>query len=324
MSRPTRIEYPGAIYHVMGRGIEGKKVFPEDEHRERFLRFVGQAVEGGDLVVHAYCLMTTHYHLLLETPRAGLGRWMQYLLGVYAQWFNIREERFGHLWQSRYKAILVEKGPYLSECSRYIHLNPNRAGLSRPAERWKWSSYRNYVGGPGRPAMPWVTTETVLAGLPSGKGLEKEARRAYREYVESGKGEPPISPFERATAGLVLGSASFVAWARDLLKSRPATEDEPALRLLRKTCLADPERIEALVKEEFGDPRTKGKARRILAALLVHSSGLRAAEVSRRLGVSRSAVSKSVIREGASNPYDRTVFRKIQVLAVRVRTEAQA
>ena len=298
------------------------QVFPEDEHRERFLHFVGQVVEGGDLIVHAYCLMTTHYHILLETPRAGLARWMQYLLGVYAQWFNIREKRFGHLWQSRYKAILVEKGPYLAECSRYIHLNPNRAGLSRPAERWRWSSYRNYVGGLGRPAVGWVSTKSVLAEMPAKKGSEKDARRAYREYVESGKGESPISPWERATAGWVLGSDSFVAWVKDQLKGRPASEDEPALRRLRKACLVPPERIEALVKAEFGDPKVKGPARRILAALLVHSSGLRAADVSRRLGVTRSAVSKSQMRKGASNPFEPELFRKIQVLAVRLRTEA--
>jgi REP element-mobilizing transposase RayT len=296
MSRATRVEYPGALYHAMGRGIDGREVFPEDEHRERFLRLVGKAVESGDLVVHAYCLMTTHYHLLLETPRGGLSRWMQRLLGEYAQGYNIRMERFGHLWQGRYKAILVEPGGYFLECSRYIHLNPARAGLSRPAEGWKWSSYRNYVKGLGRPAVPWVATKMILAEMGGSGVSEKEARRAYREYVESAKDQAPISPWERAKAGLVLGSESFVAWVKEQVKARPLTGEEPSLRRLRREGPAPAEKVEEQVRKEFGDPRVPGQARQILAALLVEQSGMRPSEVARRLGVSPAAITKSVAR----------------------------
>lgn len=312
MSRATRVEFPGAIYHAMGRAIGGARSFPEDGHRERFLEFVGQRVEGGDLIVHAFCLMTTHYHLLLETPRAGLSRWMQGILGNYAQWLNLREERFGHLWQGRFKAILVERGPYLLECSRYIHLNPNRAGISRPAERWKWSSYRNYVGGLGKPAVSWVTTKTVLGESGTAGVSEKEARRAYREYVESAKGEAPIDPMERAKAGLVLGSETFVAWVRETLKGRPGSPDEPSLRRLRALGLASPERVEEAVKAEFGDPRVKGRARNILAALLVSRTGLRPSEVARRLGISRSSVTKSVLRVDETVSSDASVAKSVR------------
>lgn len=314
MSRATRVEFPGAIYHAMGRAMGGVKAFTEDEHRERFLESIGQKVESGDLIVHAFCLMTTHYHLLVETPRGGLSRWMHGVLGNYAQWFNILEKRFGHLWKGRYKAILVERGPYLLECSRYIHLNPNRAGLSRPAERWKWSSYRNYVGGLGKPAVPWVTTKTVLGELGTAGIPEKQARPAYREYVESAKGEAPIDPLERATAGLVLGSDSFVAWVRDHVKGRPENRDEPSLRRLRALGLASPDRIEKAVKAEFGDPRIKGPARSILAALLVSRTGLRPSEVAQRLGVSRSAITKSVLRVDETVRSDPVVARKIRAI----------
>ncbi|MCU0723041.1 MAG: transposase, partial [Planctomycetes bacterium] len=176
MSRATRVEFPGALYHAMSRGIGGTRVFPDDEHRERFLSFLGKVVESGDLDVHAYCLLPSHFHLLLETPRGALSRWMHHVLGRYAQWFNACRDRSGHVWQGRYKAIVVERGPYLLECSRYIHLNPNRAGLSRPAEKWKWSSYRNYVGGPGTPAVPWVTTRTVLGELGASGLAQRDAR----------------------------------------------------------------------------------------------------------------------------------------------------
>ena len=317
MSRSTRIEFSGALYHAMGRGIGGVQAFPDDAHRVRFLEGIGKLIETGDLVVHAFCLMTTHYHLLVETPRGGLSRWMQGLLGAYAQWFNIREGRSGHLWQGRYKAIVVGRGDYLLECSRYIHLNPNRAGLSRPAERWKWSSYRNYVAGLGKPAVPWVTTETVLGELGTSGRSKKEALLAYREYVESAKGESPIDPFERATAGLALGSESFVAWVKDKLKRRAANREEPSLRRLRALGLEPPERIEALVRAEFGDPRVKGCARSVLASLLVSRSALRPSDVARRLGVSPSAVTRSVLRmdQAATNA---EVARKIRSVTARL------
>lgn len=321
MSRATRVEFPGAIYHAMGLAMPGTKAFPGNEHRERFLESIGMLVESGDLLVHAFCLMTTHYHLLVETPHGSLSRWMHRLLGSYTQWFNTRERRFGHLWKGRYKAILVERGPYLLECSRYIHLNPNRAGLSRPAERWKWSSYRNYVSGLGKPAVPWVTTKTVLGELGTAGVSEKKARRAYREYVESGKGEAPIDPLERATAGLVLGSETFVAWVREQLEGRGENPDEPSLRRLRALGLASPDRVEKAVRAAFGDPLVKGRARNILAALLVSRTGLRPVEVARRLGVSRSAVTKSVLRVDEIVRDDREVARKLRGIAADLLSE---
>jgi REP element-mobilizing transposase RayT len=303
------------MYHAMARGIRGVQAFPGDEHREKFLELLGQRVEAGDLVVHAFCLMTTHFHLLVGTPRGSLSRWMQGLTGSYAQWRNIRDKRSGHFWQGRYKAIVVEPGNYLLECSRYIHLNPNRAGLSRPAERWKWSSYRNYVSGIGTPAVPWVTTDTVLGELGTSGISKKEARRAYREYVESAKGEPPIEPFDRAAAGLALGSESFVAWVKDKLKRRAANREEPALRRLRALGLETPEKIEALVKAEFGDTGDKGRARNVLAAFLVSRSGLRPAEVARRLGVSPSAITRSVLRIDQAAAKDPKFARRLRTVS---------
>ena len=106
MSRATRVEFPGAIYHSMGLAMPGVKAFPGKEHRERFIESIGRLVESGDLLVHVFCLMTTHYHLLVETPHGSLSRWMHRLLGSYPQWFNAA---FGHLWKGRYKAILASR-----------------------------------------------------------------------------------------------------------------------------------------------------------------------------------------------------------------------
>ena len=208
-AKTASIEFPGAIYHVMSRGVAGMRTFQDDSDYREFLRLLGLLVDAGVLIVHAYCLMINHIHLLLETPLACLGRWMQQLLGDYAQGYNRRHRRQGHLWQARYKAILVEDGEYLLECSRYIHLNPNRKKLTRPAELWPWSSYRNYVGGPAM--TDWVCTVRVLGHF--------AGRNDYQGYVESGRDETPISPFERARAGLVLGSEAFLKRIRDMTKA---------------------------------------------------------------------------------------------------------
>jgi hypothetical protein len=186
--------------------------------------------------------MINHIHLLLETPLACLGRWLQQLLGEYAQGYNRRHERQGHLWQARYKAILVEDGEYLLECSRYIHLNPNRKKLTRPAELWPWSSYRNYVGGPVM--TDWVSTARVLSHF--------AGPNEYRQYVESGRDEAPVSPFERARAGLVLGSEPFVKRIRDMAQAMQNARRVSGPRTLRRT-EAGPGRalVEAVLRQEF-------------------------------------------------------------------------
>lgn len=223
MSRALRVEFADACYHVMARGGARQDVFRDDADRRRYLDGVAPFVDAGALVVLAYCLMPNHVHLLLRTPRAGLGRIMRHVNGDYATAFNGRHRRVGHLWQGRYKALLVGDAEYLVECARYIHLNPNRAKLTRPAERWRWSSYRNYVGGPA--VVPWIDTGPVLANF-------HDDRRAYRTHVEAGRGEAPVSPFERATAGLVLGSERFVRRIRALVRRRRDPHSPPEERRL--------------------------------------------------------------------------------------------
>ncbi len=202
MSRALRIEYDGALYHVMSRGVARRQTVRDYEDRRRFLGLVGDIVAEGGWLVHAYCLMPNHYHLLCETPRSGLSRWMRQLNGDYGQAFNRRHGRVGHLWQGRYKAIDVEDSRCFLECSRYIHLNPNRSRITRPAERYPWSSYRNYLGV-GVPRARWVSTRRTL------DNFDGEVEH-YRTSVEAGIGEKPVSPFERAVARLVLGGEAVV------------------------------------------------------------------------------------------------------------------
>ncbi len=295
MSRATRVEFDGACYHVMSRGVARTRTFLDDEDRESFLEILGALVHCGALEVHAFCLMPNHNHLLLRTPHAELARWMRHVNGDYVRRFNVRHRRVGKLWQGRYKAILVEEGNYLRECSRYIHLNPNRAKMTRPAERYRWSSYRNYVGG--RAVASWVETGLVLAGFEGGQ-------QDYRAYVEAGKGERQISPFERAVAGLVLGGEEFVASVREMLAERRASEDEPSIAAVRRTARAQPERVEAAVQQVFGGERP-ARRRRLLLYAQRRYSWLRPAEIARRYGRTRAAVAlatRDLDAEAKENP----------------------
>jgi putative transposase len=140
MARPLRIEFPDAFYHVTARGNERRNIFRDDRDRQRLLGYLESAVLRYKAVVHVYCLMSNHYHLLLSTPAGNLSQIMRHINGGYTTYFNKRHDRAGHLLQGRYKAILVEADPYAGELSRYIHLNPVRAGIAGRPEEYPWSS----------------------------------------------------------------------------------------------------------------------------------------------------------------------------------------
>ena len=183
MARPLRIQYPGAFYHVMARGNLGQSIYHDDDDRKIFLETLTEACEKTGWWIHAYVLMGNHYHLLVETPEANLVAGMKWLQGAYTQRFNGRHKKRGHLFQGRYKAVLVEgKDPnYLQFVSTYIHLNPARAGLIRPGrerlKRYKWSSYPWYLS---RQCPVWLRRESVLGSL----RLKPGDRRGYEAYLE--------------------------------------------------------------------------------------------------------------------------------------------
>ena len=183
MARPLRIEYPGAIYHVMARGNRGHAIFKDDMDRKRFLETLEESCEKSGWLVHAYVLMANHYHLLVETPEGNLVAGMKWLQGTYTQRYNGRHEVFGHLFQGRYKAVVVEGDPhYLQFVSTYIHLNPARSGLVRigrdKLKSYVWSSYPGYLSGK---SPRWLARNKVLGSL----GLKVTDARGYEAYMES-------------------------------------------------------------------------------------------------------------------------------------------
>ena len=203
MARPLRIEFPGALYHVTSRGNARQRVFRDDEDRETFLATLAWVVERFGWRCHAYCLMDNHVHLLIETPLPNLSRGMRQLNGVYTQRFNRRHRKVGHLFQGRFKAILVEKEGYLLELARYIVLNPVRAKMVKTPERYPWSSYRAMVGL--APVPPALTTEWVLEQFASTRAI---ARRRYTKFVHDGIGVP--GPWEEVKGQVFLGSEAFI------------------------------------------------------------------------------------------------------------------
>lgn len=160
MARPLRINYPGAFYHVTSRGNERKNVFKSKRDREKFFEYLESATQRYDAVIHAFCLMDNHYHLLIETPSGNLPQIMRHINGAYTTYFNVKRARPGHLFQGRYKAILVEIDEYAKELSRYIHLNPIRAKMVKTPEEYEWSSYRFYIGETKPPK--WLYRDFVL------------------------------------------------------------------------------------------------------------------------------------------------------------------
>src|SRR5207247_381934 len=146
MARPLRLSYPGALYHVTARGNARQAIYTDDADRQMFLLVLEDVETRYHWLCHAYCLMDNHYHLLLETPQGNLSAGMRQVNGVYTQRFNRRHGRVGHIFQGRFKAILVERESYLLELCRYLVLNPVRAGIVRQPERYRWSSYRATAG----------------------------------------------------------------------------------------------------------------------------------------------------------------------------------
>ena len=145
MARPLRITYPGAFYHITSRGNERKAVFKSKRDREKFLEYLESATQRYDAQIHTYCMMDTHYHLLLETPSGNLSQIMRHINGAYTTYFNVKRGRSGHLFQGRYKAIVVDIDQYAKELSRYIHLNPVRAKMVETLEEYEWSSYKFFI-----------------------------------------------------------------------------------------------------------------------------------------------------------------------------------
>ena len=275
MARPLRIEFPGALYHVTSRGNARQPIFLDDGDRHIFLDRLGEVVESHHWDCHCYCLMTNHFHLLVETPEPNLSRGMRRLNGHYSQRFNRRHDRVGHVLQGRFTGILVEREAHILELTRYVVLNPVRAGLVGSAEDYPWSSLRATLGL--APTPSWLRPEAMLAAFGS--------RARYREFVGEGMGAR--SPWS-GLRGPLLGSDEFVERLKGRLDRRASEGEFP-----REQRLAHREPLEALLPLAVPIDRA---ARNERIRELAWSGRYTAAEIGRRLGLHYSTISRIVAR----------------------------
>ncbi|MFN7986127.1 MAG: transposase [Thermoanaerobaculia bacterium] len=313
MSRPLRLDHAGALWHVTSRGNERREVFRDDEDRREFLRLLGRAVELFGWKLHAWVLMGNHYHLLVGTPEATLSRGMRQLNGDYAQHFNRRHGRDGHVFQGRFKAVLVQRESHLLEVARYVVRNPVRAGMVKSAEEWPWSSYRATAGL--EPVPAWLDASFLLEVF----GARRAAAAArYREFVAD-SAAASYDPWKQVLGQIYLGSASFAEGARAGLAPADAARDVP--RRQREPVAPSVEEVVRLFEQAFGltlaelraRPRILSRERAALAGALRRHARATLPAIGEALGVEVSRASM-LARRDAGESATKDLRRKLAAL----------
>jgi putative transposase len=320
MPRQPRLDAPGALHHVMGRGIERTNIFRTDRDREDFLNRLANQCMDGNLIVYAWCLLSNHFHLLVRTGREPISRSMKKLLTGYVVNFNLRHKRSGHLFQNRYKSIICEEDPYLLELTRYIHLNPVRAGMVGGVEElnnYRWAGHSVIIG---RVKRKWQDIDTVLSYFGKGRKAIEKYEEFVREGVSQGRrpelvggglirslgGWSQVLSLKRkgikvASDERILGSEGFI----ERLLSEAEEREKETLRLSRRvpnlaTLARRIVKGEGIEESELRSGMRKKrvvKVRRMLCQLAVGRMGYPGAEVARFLGVSTSSVNRLAASE---------------------------
>ena len=283
MARPLRIEFPGAVYHLTSRGNARNSIYLDNNDRERFLAILGNVVERYNWLCHAFCLMDNHYHLLIETLDANLSLGMRQLNGVYTQSFNRAHNRAGHVFQGRYKSILVEKDQHLLELCRYIVLNPIRAGVTKATTDWKWSSY-NATAYPAN-LYTFLTVDWVLGQFADKK---PKARKAYKKFVAEGLGEAADSPWQKLMGQIVFGGDTFAAYVQEKISQSKQIDTDEISRIQRF-----PGRPQ--LKTIFSNQETQTKKNRNHLITKAHIEyGYTLKEIANHLNIHYTTVSKAM------------------------------
>ena len=298
MGRPIRIEYPGALYHITSRGNERRKIFRDKADRMKFLVLLRDYHDRYGILIHAYVLMDNHYHLILETPKGNLLKIMHGVNGGYTNYFNRKYKRVGHLFQGRYRAILVEKDRYLFPLSRYVHLNPVRAGLVKKPGGYLWSSYKGYVGK--EKEEDWMEYGWVLSQFAEQR---KRAEWKYKTYVEEGLREGAENPFKDVYGQIILGGEEFIERVKGGFKGKSLSAEIVERKRLfehpsMEQILRQVERVfGAREGELLGKGSRSNTARKVALYLAQRYTGLSNREIGGRFGgIEASGVSKAASR----------------------------
>ena len=302
MARPLRITFPGAFYHVTSRGNERKSIFKSNRDREKFLEYFQSATLRYDAIIHAYCLMENHYHILIETPSGNLSQIMHHLNGAYTTYYNVKRDRSGHLFQGRYKGILIDADEYAKELSRYIHLNPVRAKIVEKPEEYKWSSFQDYIGD--REPSEWLNRDFILGYFGA---TPSRAQKMYKSFVNSLLGKEYESPLEDTIASTILGCNDFINYVKETyLDLKQSDHDVPLIKeLAEKASMNDMFKV---VDNEFSRERMSRDVKIYLAQRYTRE-GLR--KIGEQFGISASAVSHASRKISGSIAKDKKSRKKI-------------
>lgn len=281
MTRPLRIEYEGAVYHVTSRGNAKNAIFQDESDRGCLLSTLTMVIRRFHWICHAYCLMDNHYHLLIETPKGNLSQGMRQLNGIFTQHFNRRHGRVGHLLQGRFKAILVERESHLLELCRYVVLNPVRAQLVSSPEGWRWSSYSATAGL--HKAPDFLTVSWILSQFSSRR---KEAQEIYREFVLEGMQKE--GPWKDLAGQIFLGNREFLERFQGLLREIRGMGEIP-----REQRYASRPDLATLLPESVRNREARN--RKIYDSHVQHGYTLKA--IAQHLKIHYTTVSRAVQRE---------------------------
>ena len=244
MSRPLRLEIAGGLYHVTSRGDRREDIYHDGTDREAWLTILGKTCERYNWLIHAWCQMSNHYHLIIETVEGNLSAGMRHLNGVYTQAINRRHRRTGHVFQGRYKAILLERDSYLLELSRYVVLNPVRAAMVKHTRQWKWSSYHAMTGAQARP--DWLQTDWLLSQF--GRQRARQIAR-YDEFIQQGVRGPGV--WQQLKGQVFLGNDVFV----ETMRRRLETDTKFASKEIPRTQRRALAKSLAYYRDEFDDAK---------------------------------------------------------------------
>lgn len=318
MARSLRIEYEGAFYHITSRGNEKQQIFFSEKDYQKFKSYILRAMEKYEIVIHCYVFMTNHYHLLIETPKANLSKTMHFINSSYSNYINRIRDRCGHLFQGRYKSIVIEKGDYLLELSKYMHLNPVRAEIVKEPCDYPYSSYNIYIS-------PEID-EIVFCGVVLGEIANNisAAKRRYKSFVEDTIGCEIENPLEKVTGGIILGSERFIKETLKKTKKEIYEDPEISNRKRLKIDLGSEEIIDRIC-EYFRITKIdlhknkKKKYRKIAIFLLKRFTHLSNKEIGMLFGnISYSAVAKANQRFKVELKRDRKIQNQIKELVSKM------
>jgi putative transposase len=313
MARPLRIQYPGAFYHITGKGSEGRRIFLSSADYEKFKEYLLEAQGKFHVVVHGYLLLGNEYQLIAETREANLSRFMHHLAGNYTTYFNTRRRITGHLFQGRFKAVLIEEKSLLLELTRYMHLNPVRARLVKKAEEYKQSSYRAYLF---KERQGLVFTDFVLMGIATDL---RKARRKYGEFVESGVGKNLTNPLQKVYGQAIAGSPAFIKKVAARVNNKQPAAKGPSGRTTAQRA-SDVERILTALSSHFKVPRktlfaARSTPRNLAIYFAKKYTGLTNSEIGERFGnITYSAVTRVATRVAERARKDKELQRHMNGL----------